>query len=62
MKALRPLFVLALLLFFGNGSARAAVADGDSPSGGLDLRGESKVTFSQRTDGSKLVDIRYTAV
>jgi formylglycine-generating enzyme len=60
MKALRPLFVLALLLFFGNGSARAAVTDGDSSGGSLDLRGESNVTFSQRTDGSKLVDIRYT--
>jgi formylglycine-generating enzyme len=60
MKVLRPLFVLALLLFFGSGSARAAVADGDSASGKLDLRGESNVTFSQRTDGSKLVDIRYT--
>jgi sulfatase modifying factor 1 len=60
MKALRPLFVLALLLFFGGRSARAAVSDGDSAGGTLDLRGESNVTFSQRTDGSKLVDIRYT--
>jgi formylglycine-generating enzyme len=60
MKALRPLFVLVLLLFFGGGTGRAAVNDGDSASGSLDLRGESNVTFSQRTDGSKLVDIRYT--
>jgi formylglycine-generating enzyme len=60
MKALRLLFVIAPLLFFGSGDARAAVTDGDSASGSLDLRGESNVTFSQRTDGSKLVDIRYT--
>jgi formylglycine-generating enzyme len=60
MKVLRPLFVLALLLFFGSGDARAVVTDGDSASGSLDLRGESNVTFSQRTDGSRLVDIRYT--
>jgi hypothetical protein len=60
MKTLHTYLLLAFLLLCGGHVACAETADGDSPIVTLDLRGEDGVTFSQRTDGSKLVDIYYT--
>ena len=60
MKAMRSILFLALFFLCGGLVAQAVIVDGDSAAGTLDLRGESNVTFSQRTDGSKLVDISYT--
>jgi formylglycine-generating enzyme len=60
VKTLHTFLLLAFLLLCGGNVSRAAIADGDSSTGTLDLRGESNVTFSQRTDGSNLVDIHYT--
>ncbi len=60
MKAMRSILFLALFFLWGGLVAQAVIVDGDSAAGTLDLRGESNVTFSQRTDGSKLVDIYYT--
>jgi sulfatase modifying factor 1 len=60
MKTLHTYLLFAFLLLCGGHVACAETADGDSPIVTLDLRGEDGVTFSQRTDGSKLVDIYYT--
>ena len=60
MKTLRTLLRIAFFLLCGSSVSFAETGGGDSTSGALDLRGESGVTFSQRTDGSKLVDVYYT--
>ncbi|MEK0447018.1 MAG: hypothetical protein RLZZ399_2339, partial [Verrucomicrobiota bacterium] len=59
MKSIQLLFLSLFLALCGHPVARAASAGASSSSGTVDTRGAMNVTFSQRTDGSKLVDIRY---
>ena len=54
------MFLCGLFLALcGQPAAWAESSVASSSSGTLDTRGAMNVTFSQRTDGSKLVDIRY---
>ena len=60
VKTLHAFLVLVLLFLSGQVSMRADNSAASSAAGTVDTRGESAVTFVQRTDGSKLVDIYYT--
>ena len=59
MKSIPVLLLSLFLILCGQPSAWAESSVGSSGSGTLDTRGTINVTFAQRTDGSKLVDIAY---
>ncbi|MEI6715964.1 MAG: SUMF1/EgtB/PvdO family nonheme iron enzyme, partial [Verrucomicrobiota bacterium] len=59
MKTIQIFFLSLTLVLCGQRAAWAESAEASSSNGTLDTRGESNVTFAQRTDGSKIVDIYY---
>ena len=60
MNFLRSIILVLALFLCGQGVVWAESSSADSTAGTLDTRGEASVTFAQRADGSKLVDIYYT--